>query len=395
MASGVLLVRHITGVSAASTITVDSATDDGTGCTLREAIQSSNTDTAVGGCTAGSGTGDTIEFDIAGAGPHTITPTSALPDITQSVIIDGYTETGASANTNPAPQALNGTLMIEIDLSSAGAPISITGSDVTVRGLVVNGAVGNALQAFSGGINARFEGNYIGTSVNGLAADANGSHGIMSQVSGPVVGGTDPEDRNLISGNTARGVQFQTDAADNGVIQGNLIGTNATGNAAIGNGTGGILVTGGDNTQIGGTTSGAQNVVSGNSSSGIALIEGSITNTVQGNYIGIGNDGSTDLGNSADGLVVQNNSGNTIGGNTSAARNIVSGNGSAGISTGASDNNTIQGNYVGLNAAGTATVANDGRGIYLYQSSGAAIGGTTTSTRNVIAGNSEGISMEE
>lgn len=401
--SGYLLFRHVSNVNAATTITVnstaDTSVDDGV-CTLREAITAANTDTAsgvtVGECAAGSGAGDTIEFDIAGAGPHTISPTSLLPNIATSMIIDGYTETGAVANTNPAPQGLNGTLMIEVDLSSAavGGTITITGPDVTIRGLVVNGATSHAFSLHTSSNNAVFEGNYIGTSVSGLAADANGGNGITSQVPNTTVGGTDPADRNLISGNGFRAVQIGTDAGDNGVIQGNLIGTDVTGNAALGNGTGGIMITGADNITVGGTASGAQNVISGNTSTGIALIESSVTNTVQGNYIGLGNDGSTDVGNAGPGLLL-GGSGNTVGGSTSNARNIVSGNGGSGIELGAADSNTIQGNYVGLNVAGTALVANDGRGIYLYQSDVNIIGGDASGEGNVVAGNSEGISIEE
>src|SRR2546421_9893280 len=80
---------------ASTTFIVNSTADPGTGvcddaeCTLREAIIAAN---------AHAGT-DTIVFNIPGAGPHTIRPTSTLPGITSPVIIDGYTQPGASANT--------------------------------------------------------------------------------------------------------------------------------------------------------------------------------------------------------------------------------------------------------------------------------------------------------
>ena len=89
-------------------------------CTLASALQAAN----------GNGNPsdqDVIEFDIPGAGPHTIHAGLGVSEsygITQSVFINGYTQPGAQANTNPYPQPFNGTLMIEIDgtdaLTSAG-----------------------------------------------------------------------------------------------------------------------------------------------------------------------------------------------------------------------------------------------------------------------------------
>src|SRR5947209_1266892 len=42
---------------------------------------------------------NTIHFAIPGTGVQTISPTLALPTITDSVVIDGYTQPGASPNT--------------------------------------------------------------------------------------------------------------------------------------------------------------------------------------------------------------------------------------------------------------------------------------------------------
>src|SRR5690606_35642806 len=59
-------------------------------------------------------TTDTIEFDIAGAGPHTISPTSALPIVVEPVVIDGYTQSGASPNSAAHDQPFNTVLKIEL-----------------------------------------------------------------------------------------------------------------------------------------------------------------------------------------------------------------------------------------------------------------------------------------
>jgi hypothetical protein len=86
---------------------------------------------------------DPITFNIPGSGLKTISPTTALPTITDPVIIDGYTQPGASANTNAAGSGLglNTVLQIELNGTSAGATASgliISGGNSTVRGLVVN-----------------------------------------------------------------------------------------------------------------------------------------------------------------------------------------------------------------------------------------------------------------
>src|SRR5262249_27938070 len=82
---------------------------------------------------------DTIQFAIPGSGVHTISPTSALPAVTDAVLIDGYTQPGSSANTLPAGD--NAVLQIELDGTLAGANargLTITAGASTIRGLVIN-----------------------------------------------------------------------------------------------------------------------------------------------------------------------------------------------------------------------------------------------------------------
>src|SRR2546421_7706483 len=122
---------------AGQTFTVNSTADPGTGicdateCTLREAITAAN-------AAAGS---DTIAFNIPNPGPHTITPLSPLPAITSPVVIDGYTQPGAIANT--LADGDDAVLMIEVDGSlgsTFGSPslLSISAGSSIVRGLVIN-----------------------------------------------------------------------------------------------------------------------------------------------------------------------------------------------------------------------------------------------------------------
>ena len=161
------------------------------------------------------------------------------------------------------------------------------------------------------------------------------------------------------------------------LVKGNLIGTNAAGSAAIGNGTG-VDISGGTNT-IGGTSSGARNVISGNS---VGIISLSAT-TIEGNYIGTDVTGTLNIGNGTG--VYVNAADHTIGGVTSGAGNLISGNGK-GIEL-FSANAIVQGNYIGTNAAGTGSLSNS-IGIRIVGSDNV-IGGTGSGMANTIAFNSD------
>src|SRR2546423_1010997 len=119
----------LAGASAAATLTVTTTSDTingADGCSLREAITAINNAANFSDCAGTAyGSSDTINFAIAGAGVHVIQPTSQLPFIHQTVLIDGYSQSGASVNTlsgttYPGAQAINAVLRIEIDGASAG-----------------------------------------------------------------------------------------------------------------------------------------------------------------------------------------------------------------------------------------------------------------------------------
>src|SRR5882724_5462407 len=108
------------GATITVTGTGDTVAVDGS-VTLREAITSINNGANVNVdvvAVGAYGTSDTINFNIPGAGVHTIQPTSALPTTTHPVVINGYSQPGASANTLPVGN--NAVLLIEIDGSNAG-----------------------------------------------------------------------------------------------------------------------------------------------------------------------------------------------------------------------------------------------------------------------------------
>src|SRR5829696_7887106 len=111
---------------ASTTFTVTNTNDSGAG-SLRQAILYSND-------TPGA---DTIKFDIPGSGVHTISPVSPLPEITEAVSIDGYSQPGAQPN----QKAVGSDAVLKIELSGAEAMgaegLEIGASNSTVKGLVI------------------------------------------------------------------------------------------------------------------------------------------------------------------------------------------------------------------------------------------------------------------
>src|SRR5262249_20120595 len=136
---------------------------------------------------------------------------------------------------------------------------------------------------------------YIGTDVTGTAAVGNGIGVDLAggNMVNTTVGGTDAGARNVISGNRTGLLSF------GGLfiglkIQGNYIGIDATGTKALGNAVG--MALNGPNMMVGGPEPGAGNVISGNMVYGI-LIQNSTGITVQGNFIGTDATGTTAVGN--------------------------------------------------------------------------------------------------
>ncbi len=251
--------------------------------------------------------------------------------------------------------------------------------------------------------NNSIEGNYIGTQPDGTTALANTNVGVSLQggATGNTIGGTTGVTLdgactgacNVISGNGGTGVYINGANVTTNTVQGNFIGTDVNGTADLGNSSVGIQLNSGSSNTIGGTATGARNIISGNSS-GIG-ISGSNSNNILGNYIGTDTTGSVDMGNDFSGIFLEGGSAsNTIGGTTASARNIISGNGQNGISSDGQGNpagtgNVIQGNYIGLAADGLADLGNTQAGIALFDIDGATIGGTTAGARNVVSGNTQ------
>jgi hypothetical protein len=277
-----------------STITVNTVGDTnlvGPTLSLRQAIEISNgtlplmaLSPAQRGQVSGALTSpNTIDFNIPSAsGPlYDIALTSPLPAINSPVVIDGYSQTAASANSNGAGLADNAMLNIVIDGTSAGNGsngLIITAGASTVRGLVVanfgrkvGGSGGNGIVLSSAGGNV-IAGNFIGTNAAGSAATDIASDDILieSGSSHNTVGGLTAQARNLLvnnnAGGSALGAGVDIQGTGGNLVVGNFLGVDATGTKALAGGTNavGILVAAGaTNNTVGGATVTARNLISG------------------------------------------------------------------------------------------------------------------------------------
>ena len=206
------------------------------------------------------------------------------------------------------------------------------------------------------------------------------------------IGGSSAGQGNLVSGNAFDGIYVAGSGASGNTIQGNRVGVRADGKAALGNVYSGITIgLGAHDNVVGGPNPGEGNLSSGNGGAGVLLHQVS-ANTVQANRLGIDIDGTYAIGNTLDGVLIENGAfGNLVGGQTAGARNIVSGNHRSGIAieNASTTANRVEGNYIGLNALGDAPITNDVGGVRILDGAANVIGGETDDARNVISGNAQ------
>ena len=355
-----------------------------------------------------------IQFDV-GAGNPTIKVGSTGLGPLPSVL----------ANINGQPVVINGSsggaTRVVLDGSMAGqaaSGLTLIGAKTIVEGLVIdnfssNGIVITGEDPHPGDGDHLIRSNYIGTDATGTMAAPNGGAGILIRDGTPdnSIGGPNPGDGNVISGNKGDGIRIEPLAAGmtlpagtaGNIIQGNFIGTNATGTAAVGNGGNGVSVMGDSPGGAANTppsiVGAAGNVISGNAGDGV-FIHGLFALTgskVQANFIGTDAAGNVAIPNSGNGVHITDSPNNTVGG-TGSEGNIISGNDGSGvlISLAASAGNHVQGNTIGANSAGDASVANklDGVQISLGAPSNE-VGGSMAGQGNLISGNTRaGVSID-
>lgn len=362
----------------AAVFTVINTSDAGAG-TLREAINQANDNPGK----------DTITFNIPGAAPHSIVPNSALPTITESVIIDGTSE-----------PSFAGTPVVGLVGTSAGpaSGLVLQADDSEILGLFINRFAGSGI-VIDGASRNVVAGCFLGTAPNGTTRLANNVAGVaIGSGQNNRIGGASSADRNLISGNLL-GIWISGLNATGNVVLGNLIGTDISGSASLGNAQHGVLLEG-PNNMVGGTAIPSRNVISGNGQSGVYLNDAYASNNwVCGNYIGTKSNGVTALANGKDGITIYGASWNLIGGSTPGAGNVVSGNAERGIYIYPNNfpvrGNRIEGNLIGTDATGRVALGNGFSGVNIMFASQNVLGGTNPASRNIVSGNEfSGISIE-
>jgi hypothetical protein len=281
-----------------------------------------------------------------------------------------------------------------------GATFNEIGSAVRGGGNVISGNTLDGVRIFGAGSESNLvQGNFIGTDVTGALSLSNTLNGVrlFAGASDNLVGGTKTLARNVVSGNGSRGVQIDGAGSNHNFVQGNYIGTNAAGTAALPNSDIGVIVFATLDNLIGGAVAGAVNVFSGNARHGITLVDtGNAGTTVQGNIIGLNAAGTAPVPNGDSGIRIGQGAGDAIiGGTTAMARNIISGNAKAGITieNALGANCIIQGNFIGTTKDGKTDAGNALHGIVLFAGAkNNTIGGTAKGAGNVIAHNgSDGI----
>ena len=238
-----------------------------------------------------------------------------------------------------------------VGVTITGDQNTVGGGFASRRNVISGNAAHGVVIDGAGAVGNTISNSYVGTDKSGTADLGNGGSGVrVGATSSNIVGVGSVADRNVISGNAQSGVTFV--GTTNSSIVGNLVGIDAAGTQALGNAFNGIhLVNASNGNTIGGSVTQLRNVVSANDGDGI-VISASNSNTVRGNRIGTKADGTGDLGNGEGGIVVIG-SNNTIGGAATADANTIAGNDLDGIVVfgDGTTGNTIRGNSVVANGS--------------------------------------------
>jgi hypothetical protein len=345
--------------------------NSGDQCSLRAAIEAAN----------GLVGQDSIVFALAGPAPHVITLSSPLPSVTSPVTIDGTTQPGYS-----------------LPPSGSGMPVVVVNCGVYTDGLSFapgsDGSAASGLEVTSlascaaavrimGASNVHVKSSYLHDSDWGV---------YIASASNSVIGGATPGDRNVISDNQL-GVYMASGSGN--VVAGNYIGLDASGSVAAPNHTGVWIEAPAIGNVIGGSAPGEGNVISASVDDGVlSFADGT---HVIGNFVGTDASGLQGMGNGF--ILLRLGSGVELDGVSHGliSNNVVSGNSLSGIEirSGASyglpstTDVVIEGNIVGLGIDRSTAIPNEGPGIALRggETSGNLIGGASPGEGNLIAFN--------
>ncbi len=351
--------------------------------------------------------GNTLEYNgdngiwiFKPAGPNTIGGTlgnTITGNVGNGVLISATSAQSIVEGNEISANGSNGIELEQVSLNSIS-------ERTTVEANILPGNYGDDVRIQSS-VGILFEGNH-------LSGGSNSGSGSGFELAGSsyenIIGGTTPATGNSIMGLLGDGVAIDA-SANNNFVEGNQI---------TGNGVGVELIDDLDD-MIGGTSDGAgntisgntsagidiyagatgdqvlQNVISGNSGDGISLTGGANMDQVLGNEIGTNRAGSGPLPNGGSGVYLANATNNTIGGIGAGGRNVISGNSLSGITLEAGATmNQVVGNFIGTDSSGMNSLKNGVDGVDLDQATGDTIGGSAEGAGNVISGNAaSGISF--
>jgi Periplasmic copper-binding protein (NosD) len=312
---------------------------------------------------------------------------------TNTRVAGNYIGTNASGTAVPTGQATGGVRGIQIRNSTN---TTIGGSTAAERNLI-SGNQHMGIEFVGGGTTGQTIGNYVGTDVTGNSAIANGTGVSTFFANNQTIGGVNPGEGNLISGNTNDGISFVGNSSTNNRAIDNRIGTNAAGTAAVGNGNGVRIFAGANNNQVGNDGNGVNdaaegNLISGNNRAGIS-IQGANNNRIAGNAIGVGANGTTAIGNAQDGVIITDAAANSV------TANLITNNGRGVAIVGATSTgnsvlvNSIFGNGTigidlgrdGITPNSSPSTANNGQAFpVLISATGNTVTGLLNSTPNTL-----------
>jgi hypothetical protein len=291
------------------------------------------------------------------------------------------------------------TIAINVISGSVFGPNFQLGTGITIEGPLATGTV--------------VAGNKIGTNLAGDVDLGNESDGVHVQNSGGhFIGGATPAERNIISGNGGDGVFVggfvaETPAVGN-FVQGNYIGVNAAGTAALPNDFSGVHISAHTSaTMLGGHTAAEGNLISGNGTDGVFLPTGtSDGNMIHWNLIGTDHTGIAGISNQGSGINIWGGRNNIIGGTDANPNsgNIISANQQHGVyihdwsepgpfPPSPADGNEVRVNNIGLGLDGVTPLGNSVNGVMIEKAMDNIIGGigTNTALGNLIAANASGV----
>ncbi len=248
----------------------------------------------------------------------------AIPNLFDGIDLKSGGTNAVGGDVQGAGNLISGNTQFGVSIQGpAGAIIqgNFIGTDITGTSPIPNGHLVSlgGLKTYSGGGIWSSGGNYI------------------------YIGGLSRETRNLLAGNWGPGINIQTTLnVGDYDIRGNFIGLDVTGTFAIGNSGDGLIAPPG--ATIGGPDPAMRNVISGNVGNGLSLFD--IRTWVQGNYIGTDATGTNAVPNQQNGIAVYSSGqvgpGTMIGGTNANEGNVISANLKSGITLG-DTNNPIQG----------------------------------------------------